>query len=107
MNPEERRAVDEFKVAISLMQTGPDGFPTVRPMLPLELHALGLKMLAVSTILARRGELNPEERSLNVLTVATSEWIAATESGTRDPDTAQAWFRARAELIEPYEGPRK
>ena len=101
MTPEERRTIDEFKVAISLIKTGPDLFPVLHPMLPLELHVLGLKMLEVDTILASRGELTAEERTLKTLANATSNWIAATESNNRDPDIGEGMFRARAELIEP------
>lgn len=100
---DERRAIDLFKTAISLIRTGPDGFPV--PEQGLELHILGSKMLAVDTIFLREGirldDLDPEAVSLLSLTEATSRLIAATASGERDPLIPEAWFKARGELVEP------
>ena len=103
---EQRRDIDEFKVAVSLIQTGTDGFPL--PGQSLELHVLGLCVLKVDTIWLREGvrldDLNPEARSLLNLTEAASRVIAAMDSGDRDPAIPEAWFKARAELVEPRNG---
>lgn len=42
-----------------------------------------------------------EKRSLLALADSTSKLIAATVSGDRDPAIPEAWFKARAELVEP------
>jgi hypothetical protein len=106
LSDDERHTIDMFKVAVSLLKTGPDGFPIAHPMLPTELHVLGHCVLQVDTIfLGREGvrldDLDAEERSLINLADATSRLIAATDSGDRDPAIPKAWFRARAELVEP------
>lgn len=100
---DERRTIDLFKTAISLIRTDRDGFPL--PHQALELHILGSKMLAVDTIFLREGirldDLDPEAVSLLNLTEATSRLIAATDSGDLDPSIPEAWFKARGELVEP------
>lgn len=103
LTPDERRTIDEFKTGISLLRTGPDGFPL--PGQALELHVLGHFVLKVDTILIGRSDLDAEERSLLNLADATSKLISATDSGDRDPAIPEAWFRARAELVEPKEWP--
>jgi hypothetical protein len=42
-----------------------------------------------------------EKRSLLALADSTSKLIAATVSGDRDPAIPEAWFKERAELVEP------
>ena len=100
-NSDERRTIDEFKVAISLIKTGPDRFPLHGQ--GLELDILARKVLAIDMLYIGRDDLDAEQRSLLNLADATSKWIGETVTGDRDTDIAEAWFKARAELIEPAE----
>lgn len=102
MTPDERHTIEMFKVGISLLKTGTDGFPL--PGQERELETLGRLVLKVDTILLGRDDLTAEERSVLNLADATSKLIAATDSDDRDPTVPQQWFRARAELLEPGEG---
>jgi hypothetical protein len=99
----ERRSIYLFKAVISLLKTDADGFPL--PDQGLEIEILGRKMLEVDTIFLRDGiqldDLDPEAVSLLNLTEATSQLIAATASGDRDPAIPEKWFRRRGELVEP------
>jgi hypothetical protein len=100
MTDDERRTIDVFKVGVSLIRTGLDGFPP--PEQGLELEIVAGSALKVRVVLARYGDdLDAERRSVLNLADATSRLIAATASGERDPEIAEAWFKARAELIEP------
>lgn len=102
MTDAERHTIEIFKGAVNRIKTGADGYPITHEMLDVELQATGRLVLEVDQILLpHRDELDAELRSVLALADATSNWIAETESGNRDPAIAQAWFRARAELIEP------
>ena len=57
--------------------------------------------MKVDAILLGRDDLNAQERSVLNLADATRRLIAAPDSGDRDSAIPQAWFRARAELVEP------
>jgi hypothetical protein len=108
MTEDQRHTIETFKAGVSLTKTGADGFPIPHEFLGLELQVLGRLVLKVDTILlgrpdVRLDDLNAEERSLLALTDATSRLIAAMESGDRDPAIPEAWFKARAALVEPYE----
>ncbi len=105
MTDDKRHTIEAFKVGVSLIKTGADGFPLAGQS--LELHVLSLKVLEVDSILLGRDDLDAEQRSVLNLADATSKWIAETDSDNRDPAIAEAWFRARAELIEPHERPKK
>jgi hypothetical protein len=104
---DDRRTVDLFKTALSLIKTGPDGFPL--PGQGLELDILAGKLLEVEeTFLQpvaagsiRFDDLDPEVRSLLSLTHATERLIDAEDRGDRDPSIPEKWFRARGELVEP------
>ena len=94
---DEEREYYGFKAMQHLIPLAPDGFPVPHGLLHLELGALGTKLLKVDMILASRGELSGEEIKLRILCGATSDWLAATESGNRDPALAEARFKALAE----------
>jgi glycine/D-amino acid oxidase-like deaminating enzyme len=96
---DERREIDRFKVGISLLRTGPDGFPLLGQ--ELELDILSRQVLKIDMIC--KSADTAEKASLFKLADATSRLIAAMISGERDPAIPEAWFKARAELVEPYE----
>lgn len=99
MTPDERHTIDAFKVNISLIQTGADGFPLAGQ--GLELDILGRQVLKIDTI-CRAGDTAEKQALLNMADAA-SRMVAAMASGDRDPAIPAAWFKARAELgqIEP------
>lgn len=103
MTPDERSTINLFKAAVNLIPTGADRYPIPHPDRVSDLGLLARYVLKVDMILLGRDDLNAEERSLLNLADATSKWIAEFESGSRDPAIAEAWFRARAELVEPKE----
>jgi hypothetical protein len=108
MKTEERRTIDEFKVAVSLLRTGPDGFPL--PGQGLELEVTSQKVVEVADVCEPADD--DEKRSLMELAVATMQLIAAVDSrmpdySTDDPTIPQRWFRARADLVEPSEAGQK
>lgn len=96
MTPDEREYYG-FKAMQHLIRLAPDGFPIPHESSESELGALGIKLLKVDMILSRRGELSGEEIKLRALCDATSEWLAATYAGNRDPAIAEARFKALAE----------
>ncbi|OBK12592.1 hypothetical protein [Mycobacterium asiaticum] len=93
----EQRDYYEFKAMQHLIPLAPDGFPVPHDLSGAELGALGIKMLKVDTILARRGSLSAEEIKLRTLCDATCRWLAAFDAGNRDPAIAEARFKALAE----------
>lgn len=97
MTPEQRETVTRFKAMIDLIATGSDGYAD--PDQGLELEVLSRAVLRVDTALG--GGSGPAALSALRLADATSKWIEDMISGRRDPDIAEAWFRARAELVEP------
>jgi hypothetical protein len=99
MTDEQREAVQRLQDMIGLIQTGSDGYAL--PDEGLHLHILSMQVLRVDTALA--GCSGPAELSALALADATSRWLGEMISGRRDPDIAQRWFQARAELIEPLE----
>ncbi len=92
----ERRIFYNFVAAQDLIPLAADGYPAQNGFEHSMMESLGMMLLKVGTILASRGELTAEERKLNVLAGATSDWIAAFETGNRDPKIAEARFAARA-----------
>jgi hypothetical protein len=100
MTDDERTTIYEFQAAQRLMPMAPDGFPEPNKFLDVMLRTLARKLLKVDMLLARRGELNAEERSVKILADATSQWLAAIEKGDRDPAIAEARFKALAETVE-------
>jgi hypothetical protein len=62
---------------------------------------LVITVLKIDTIFLGRADLDAEQRSVLKLADATSKLIEAMDNGDRDPTIPEAWFRARAELIEP------
>jgi hypothetical protein len=101
MTDEERHTIETFKATVSLIKTGADGYPVPHPMLRVELDSTAMLALKVHVMLTRRDDLTAAERSVLNLVSATSRLIAATDDHNRDPAIPEAWFRARAELIEP------
>jgi hypothetical protein len=94
---DDERAIYNFKAAQHLIPLAPDGFPAAHDLSGLELGVLGIKLLKVDTILARRDELSGEEIKLRNLCDATATWLTAAENGNRDPVIAEARFKALAE----------
>ena len=102
MTEEERNTINMFKVAVSLLRTGPDGFPL--PGQELELRVIEKKVFEVCQIC--QGSEDREKSSLWELASATLVLILAVHSDVSDFTTDDAsiperWFRARAELVEP------
>lgn len=96
MTDEQRATVQRLQDMIGLIQTGPDRYAL--PEQGLELHCLSMQVLRVDTALA--GENVPAALSALRLADATAKWITEHITGRRDPDVAERWFKARAELIE-------
>jgi hypothetical protein len=94
----QRYTVTVFTGAIDRIATGPDRYPIPHPDRVADLGVLGQYLLKIDMMFLGRDDLNPEQRSLLVLADATAAWIAEFESGNRDPEIAERWFRARAEL---------
>ncbi len=95
MTPREREIIYHFKAAQHLIPLASDGFPAPNECLGSMLGALGMMLLKVDMI-CHLGD-TAEQQSLLRLTEATSRWIAATESGSRDPAIAEGRFKALAE----------
>jgi hypothetical protein len=100
MTEEERHTIEAFKAGVSVIRTGADGYPIPHEAIGAELYGLSILGLKVATILLGPDDLNAAQRSVLNLSNATSRLIAATQNGDRDPAIPEAWFRARAELIE-------
>jgi hypothetical protein len=98
MTDDERNTINLFKAGVNLIKTGPDGYPL--PDQGLELDFLAKSVLKIDTMFIGHRDLDAEQRSLLNLADATSKWLAELISGRRDPDVAQAWFKARAEVVE-------
>lgn len=94
---DDEREYYNFRAMQHMIRLAPDGFPIPHELSDSELGALGIALLRVDMLLSKRGELSGEELKLRILCDATSQWLAATESGNRAPDIAEARFKALAE----------
>jgi hypothetical protein len=98
MTEEERNTINVFKAGISLLKTGPHGWPL--PGQELERETLFGLMTKVGKICDSDPD-TPEKAGLRRLRYTTACLFAAADLPDRLPDVPERWFKARAELVEP------